>query len=177
MEWFAPALEKLGKITPPSLLGLGVASGLIAFMPDSMAATLGIDQLRTEYRGWIGAAFIVSWSYLIAHVVWWGKGHGAKWWQARRINAVRIKHLTELTPQEKGYLEPFIKSQANTIYLPIQDGVIGGLGAKEIVYRSSSLFEPHRVPYNLQPWARTHLTAHPELLDGAIPRKPQRDEW
>jgi hypothetical protein len=174
---FAAIVDKAGKITPVTLLGMGVASGLILFVPESIADTLGMNEFRSQYRGWIGATFLFSWSALIAHGLFWGKGSSAKWWEKRQLRNVRWKYLDELTPEEKGYLVPYINNGKNTLHHDVDDGIAGGLMAKDIIFRSSNLFNVmDGVPYNLQPWARTRLHEHPELLKDAV-LKPKKKEW
>lgn len=75
-----------------------------------------------------------------------------------------MKSLHELTPDEKGYLLPYIRDVANTRYFKFIDGIAGGLWAKRILFRSSDLAVPNSAPDNLEPWARQYLQDHPELL-------------
>lgn len=118
-------------------------------------------------------------TYLLAHL-------GSLCWRRareeigrRRIRRIREKHLRELTPEERGYQLPYIHDRTSTQTFDIDDGVAGGLQGKEILYRSSNMFDVHRgVPYNLQPWARTYLTQHPELLaDATLPTMPNDETW
>ena len=82
----------------------------------------------------------------------------------------REKQLDFLTPEEQGYLTPYVKDSVNTQKFPVEDGVVGGLLTKGIVYRSSNVFDMvEGVPYNIQPWAKAYLLRHPELLADALP--------
>jgi len=159
------ALNAFRKLTPVPLLAVGFAATVILFSPDPLAGILGIDQFRNSYRFWIGMAFVVSWCYLAAHSIWWGIGKFNAWNQKRRNKRIREKALQELTPQEKKCLRRYIHDNKNTCCFDCTNGVVGGLQAKGILFRSSSLVEINRIPYNLQGWARKHLREHPQLLE------------
>lgn len=176
MEWLGQLINSVAKIAPAPLLAVGIATGIVLFVPDSVAATLGIDSFRSANHGLIGAGFIFSWSYLAVHFLMWLKNLGANGWTRRKGRLAREKQFHSLTPEEQGYLAPYVQENINTQEFPVEDGVIGGLLAKGIVYRSSNVFDmAEGVPYNLQPWAKTYLTEHPELLADAV-RQVRRDD-
>ena len=133
------AIEAFVKATPVALLALAIASGVVLIVPDPIASALGLDKFREDNRFWIGIAFVVSCSYLLAHVIWWGWGKAVGWYESRRVRKVREDCLKELTPEEKEYLIPYIRDSRNTCRFDCTDGLIGGLEAKGIVFRSSSL--------------------------------------
>jgi Super-infection exclusion protein B len=89
-------------------------------------------------------------------------------WRDRQFNRAVYKTLSELTMAEKDFLRDFIHGQANTVSAPINDGVAGGLAAKQIIYRPSNISYGMEWPYNLQPVPRKLLTAHPELLEHVV---------
>ena len=88
-----------------------------------------------------------------------------------------------LTPEEKGYLVSYIEGQQNTIYVGLDDGIMGGLTAKGITYRSSNMGDLlNGVAFNLQPWARSYLEENRYLLDGyagkpMTPREKLYGRW
>ena len=76
------------------------------------------------------------------------------------------KALLTLTRDEKAVLQKFIGGGETTRYAVLSDGIVAGLAARNILVRTSNLSGRHQTfPFNLQPWAREHLTKHPELLD------------
>ena len=172
MEWLGQFINAIAKIAPAPLIAVGIATGIVLFVSDSTAATLGIDSFRLVHRGLIGAGFIFSWSYLAAHFLWWLRKIVADGWSRRKSRLAREKQLHSLTPDEQRYLAPYVRENVNTQEFQVEDGVIGGLLAKEIVYRSSNVFDMvEGVPYNMQPWANKYLAEHLELLVGAVPKK------
>jgi hypothetical protein len=85
--------------------------------------------------------------------------------------------LHKLTPEEKGYLIPFIEGQMNSINVGMDDGVMAGLRAKGITYLAANMGSVlDGFAFNLQPWAREYLEKNPNLLEGAAghPMTPQQ---
>ena len=171
-------IENIGKLfstaakwAPKPTLGVAIACSLVIFLPETVAARLGIAEFRMEYTGFLGWSFLLAWSYLLAALVWHAKDHIRARLEAKRMQRVRKGSLYELTPEEKGYLAEFMSGR-NTILCDVSDGVAGGLLAKGIIYRSSNVFDPiDGVPYNIQPWAKRYLSKHPRLLEGHIERR------
>jgi hypothetical protein len=151
------------------------------WLPDAVTSALGLTTFREENRANLGAAFVLFGSLVLAHVVW-GLRHAiralAAWLnvkkEARRVEEAHRRHLAELTPDEKAYLLPYIKDQANTQQFQIEDGIVGGLVAKGILYQASRVgyFGEGGWAFNMQSWARAALSENPRLLDGAAKRRP-----
>ncbi len=164
------------KWAPATTLAVAIACTIVIFLPETVAAQLGLVEFRTDYRGLLGWGFVLSWSSLGAALIWWLKSIIAKKFKVRKQERIRQQHLHELTPEEKGYLIEY-KNGQNSIYCDIEDGIAGGLLAKDIIYRSSNVFNMvDGVPYNIQPWAKRYLDDHPELLDGYVKRR-ERSIW
>ena len=164
-EAFNQFISKFSKLAPAPLLAIGVATSIILFSSEDVATLLGIEIYRKDNRGLIGSVFIVSWSYLAAYLVWEVKGYISlkiKSWKAEKT---RAEYLCNLTTDEKRYLSPYVKERINTQHFEPEDGVIGGLALKGIVYQGSHVYDIlEGVGWNIQPWARTYLEKHPEQL-------------
>jgi hypothetical protein len=176
MDQFEKLVSAFNRAAPAPFLGIAIATTLIIFLPDAIAKNLGILEFRQLNKGAIGWAFLLTYSYLIAHVLWQIKdivrNKLIKYFATKKYQ----KKLHDLTPAEKGLLVEFMSGE-NTLHMPIEDGVIGGLQAKEIVFQSSNAFvKTEGVPYNLQTWARQYLAENTELLSGAEKRKISRYE-
>jgi hypothetical protein len=152
MDWLSQAIGAIAKLAPAPLLAVAIATAIVLFVPDSLAVILGIDAFRSANRGFIGGAFIFSWSYLAVHFLWWLRKLIVDAWSRRKDRLTREKQLDSLTPEEQGYLAPYVNDSVNTQNFPVEDGVVGGLLAKGVVYRSSNVFDMlEGVPYNIQP--------------------------
>jgi len=152
------------KIGPVHLMALGGVGAVLLFAPTSWLSPFGVNELVGEYRSWIGLFVLVVWALLASQFGWWIRGLAANRIQRKRHRKQHEKLLHELTPIEKEYLAPYIHEDLNTRDFSWEDGVAGGLTAKEIIYRASCVTEYGDFPYNLQPWAKRYLTTHPELL-------------
>lgn len=179
-------LASLRQTSPVIFLGLSIATGAILFIGEDAAHTLGISDLRNQYRGELGLLFIGSISLVVAQALWGAGRIGSSIAKdlrdkrkAQQNLQAKQKELEKLTPDEKAYLVPYIiEPQKNTQYFEIDDGIAGGLAAKHIIYQASSVGGLiSGFAFNLQPWAREHLQAHPELLVGASEGQAGPPEW
>ncbi|MBI3319988.1 MAG: superinfection exclusion B family protein [Candidatus Omnitrophica bacterium] len=72
----------------------------------------------------------------------------------------------------------YVEGKTRTQYFQIEDGVIQGLVAVDVLYRSAQV--GHLLSgfaYNIQPWAWEYLNRHPDLLSGPdVPLLGEGDE-
>ena len=157
--------KQLLEAPPAPILAICIASSVLLLVPEA----LGIVEFVNTYRNFIVIVCLVAWSLLLSYLLCWLREQYVSWSAKSTDKKIKQTHLEELTQIEKSYLAPFITSDVNTQNFVIDDGVAGGLVAKGILYRSSDVIEPNRVPHNINPWAKRHLKAYPELLEGAKP--------
>ena len=55
------------KLRPRYFFMVAFATGVILFAPSEIAIRLGIAALITEYRGWVGLVFVVSFAAWLSH--------------------------------------------------------------------------------------------------------------
>ena len=181
LDWIGGFLSGLKQTTPVVFLGIAIASGIVLFIGNDLASTMGLSEFRKEYRAYLGGALVLSLSLVVAHALWSGaKGilalaKGAlDRRKARRSLEARQKQLDKLTPDEKVYLAPYILDKENTRNFLIEDGTAGGLVAKGILYRASTVGSMlDGWAHNMHPWARDYLEANPHLLEGAARKRRQ----
>jgi len=187
MEYEAPTLESreicqgartlealpkfvgwLQKIPISLLFALTCCTVVILFAPQSLTTKLYLDAFRDRFGPELGASF------LLLIFIWVARGiEGLRQLRIRyRGEEILRGYLRDLTPEERGYLVPFIHDERNTVHAGVQDGIMKGLEAKRIVVRISAFGDLYGegFPFNLQPWARKYLNENPHLLDGAIGR-------
>lgn len=154
--------EYLQKIPAAFLVAILSVLALILFLPFDYAKTLSVDGFRDEYRVYLGPAFLLILSFCIARIY----SHFMSAHRNRRIIKARRKLLHKLTPEERGYLIPFIVNQRNSVYVGLDDGVMSGLLNKNITYLPSRQGDIlNGFAFNLQPWAREYLEENPGLLN------------
>ncbi|MFK3660043.1 superinfection exclusion B family protein [Scandinavium sp. NPDC088450] len=167
MDVVTGLLDFFRKIPTALLVAITCGLSLILFLPESLAAKVAVDGFRKEYRNFIGPAFLLAVSFLVARVYqFFHDLYGD-----RQRQKVRISYLEKLTPEEKGYLWSYIIDGENSLMCGPDDGVMGGLVAKRITYRAANVGSMiDGFAFNLQPWAREHLQSNTHLLDGAVGR-------
>lgn len=172
------AVKAFGEIAVKPLLAVAVGAGFLIFVPTSVLDVLGVVKLVKEFRPWLGIAFTLSCAYLLAHGVIYVWNAFKQWHATRRTQKRRERALLRLTPDEKARLAPYILGRKASVTYAIGDGVVGGLEAKRILYRSSAI--GHAIsgfPYNLEQWARESLEKNPSLLDGALQQATEPHAW
>ncbi|MGC6093466.1 super-infection exclusion protein B [Citrobacter portucalensis] len=167
MDVVTGIVDVFRKIPTVFLIAITCVLGLILFLPETLASKVAVDGFRREYRIYIGPVFLLAISFLVAKTFLFFNDIYAY----KQIQKSRIAWLGKLTSEEKGYLAPYIFNGLNTQQCGPEDGVMGGLVAKGITYRSSNIGSlVDGFAYNLQPWAREHLEKNHHLLDGASGR-------
>lgn len=146
-------------------IGLGIVAAIVLFSPDSFVDKLGLLKYRDEGKLYLGAVLLVCIAIAIAN----GIGAAVEKYGDFRFLASGKKRLHRLTIEEKQILGAYIARQTRSIHLDLSSGIVNGLVAESIIYRSSNLSNPRAgltaFAYNIQPWAWDYLNEHPELLD------------
>ena len=153
------------KLPTKTLAGLCIVSGILIFSSESTLDTFGLKVFVSEYRAYIGIAFLITLALTLINTV------SAIWkfiypWIAEAC-WIRLgkKRLKSLTPKEKEILGYYIKKQTRSQNLPIQDGTVNALEKEKIIIRGSILGSRYGFDYIIQPWAWEYLNNHPELLE------------
>ena len=163
MEKLTEFADYLIKLPIAFLFSIVSVLGLILFLPEEHAKTLAVNNFRSEYRIFLGPAFLITFAFFAANTF------NLVMQEYREREALRKQNETlhNLTPEEKGYLFRYVEEQNNTIYVGLDDGVMAGLSARDITYRAANVGDRlNGYAFNLQPWARKHLEKNPHILDG-----------
>nr|WP_315289730.1 super-infection exclusion protein B [Serratia proteamaculans] len=175
MEKISGIADLLMKIPAAVLVMVVIALSLILFLPEGAAQAIYVDGFRKSFGVFIGPAWLLTIAFsggrLFHHVM-------EKRRQAQQL--VQLKNsLEELTPEEKGYLLPYIVNGENSIYVGIQDGIMAGLQKKGITYRASSMGDQmNGFAFNLHSWARQYLVENEHILNHAVGRpKTPREKY
>lgn len=153
------------KVPTAFLVAIISAVGLILFLPEDHAKILAVDDFRNEYRVFLGPAFLLTLSFCAARIFNFFKQRYRK----KHALKKRQQALHSLTPEEKGYLIPYIEGLQNTVNVGLDDGVMAGLHSKGITYRAANIGSLlDGFAFNLQPWAREYLEKNPHLLNGYV---------
>lgn len=64
-DWIAVATRLLVEGKGPLYWTIALITGIVLFLPDPWAAEIGLQQVRADYRGWIGLTFVSTLSLAV----------------------------------------------------------------------------------------------------------------
>jgi hypothetical protein len=155
------------KLAPRYLVAVIVFCSVLLFIKDDTAKILGVHNFTQNYRQWLGIALIatstlvvIDWSIKISRVI-----------RNRVLRVKREKSILQslhgLTEEEKQILRYYFAKQSKSNVLRIDDGIVNGLVAKGVLFRSASqgnLLEGFAHNINEIVW--DYLDVNLGLLDG-----------
>ncbi|MCY9588641.1 hypothetical protein PC41400_07965 [Paenibacillus chitinolyticus] len=153
------------KLTPLYLFPIVLASAAMLFLPVDILKQLGIDPFTVKYKTWIGLTFIISFCFLITHLIYkfttfvTGKNGD------RKLHKFRIKYLHGLTEEEKVILRYYLFHNTRSQKLDLFNGVVSGLIHTQVIYQASSVGDYYGFACNIQPWAWKYLKKNTHLLN------------
>lgn len=151
------------KLSPKYLFAIAIICGFLLFAPTDWMEMLGLGTFIEAARPWVGIIFVVSAVLFAVNIIFDGWALGNSFFTSRSKRKKQIDRLHKLTSEEKEILLGFILGQTKTQYLGYGDGVVNGLEAATIIYRSSNVGDVDRWSYNIQPWVWDILN---EKFDG-----------
>ena len=123
----------LAKIPTRLFAVVALASGFMLFLPEMALERLGAAELRSEYTGYLGIAFLISVSLLAVEVVLWTFKVVQK--RARRNNFEKAiaNAMLKLDGSEKAVLREFFIAGTKTLRLPLEQPPVASLRKSGIV--------------------------------------------
>ncbi len=166
LDWIGKAIDWIK--SPSQTAIVFVASIGFLLLPHSWAHRSGIDELQ-RYRGWVAVAAFVSGAALLVALTTrlWDFLSDAR--DKRHAIKERVKYLRTLSPGEKFIVAKYINADTETQYLPVEDGNVGALLGKGIIYRASDVGRFTTFAFNVQPWVKEYLAEHGDVLNDAKP--------
>lgn len=165
-ELVKSAIEFL-KLAPRYLIAVAIVSGILLFLPDTWLQRISLNTFATANRQWLGLTFLVS-------AVLWGVSATStcRDWVAEKFFRRRVrKHfaqkLCSLTEAEKQILRYYFVERTRSNVLRVDDGVVQGLVANSIIYRSASMGNlSEGFAHNITDAAWDYIHANPDILQG-----------
>jgi Super-infection exclusion protein B len=170
---YAEAFLKALQIAPRFLIALAVIGLTILLLPPEWAALFGVDNLRVEYRPWIGVVTIAS-------LILWAVHYMARipdWMQKRRRVAQQkrsaLKNIETLAREERLLLAFFLYHGAPTRYIPVNYAPARSLCSKGLLRTVGGTGHMFSWPYTIPDFVWTHLNdlqseIFPELTDERV---------
>jgi hypothetical protein len=180
MSDIVKSLLEFLKLTPRYLTAIGLVAGLILFGGDKFRETLGLTKFAQDYRFVLGILFLSSLVLLLVAIGSGGIGRVKRWWRKRKSFQRITQRLHRLTEDEKQILRYYIVNNTRSNCLNIQDGVVNGLVAAGIIFRSASVGDMiEGFSHNITDIAWNYLNIYPDVLEGSTNtyRTDKRDDW
>lgn len=156
------------KLAPRYLIALGLMAACLLFLPDDFLKKIGVSQFAQDNRSWLGLIFIGTTALFIVSVTGDMFKSIRRWWRKRRAFTEITNRLHRLTEDEKQILRYYIAKQTRANTLRINDGVVQGLVADGILYRSTSMGSlVEGFGYKISDIAWNYLNVFPNLLEGS----------
>ena len=173
-------LDWVIKAAPKHCLGIGIVCLVVVGLPESWREYLGYEDAIKPYRAWVSLAGLASGVYGLVLLIAGSKPWIVRKWEEWRLMRNAPSVLGRLSPEEKGCLSRYIEGNS-TCYFSISNGVVGGLVAKVILWRSSNLAVRGDVfAFNLQPWVFKSFERWPDLKKDILnhtDRGPGGTKW
>ena len=154
MEWLQSFL-KLIEVKPRFFFAIFMAGFIVLVLPDQWAATSGLDQLRMQYRPWIGGAAVGAFAL-------WITGLWPLWQQGRitkRRHAANLKALETLSVKERMLFLACLESRQRTIWLEAGDSIALALTSKGLIGHAGGMGDPLRWPFTIPEYVWERLLA------------------
>ena len=128
---------------------------------------LSLDELQ-RYRGWVAVGAFVSGAALLVTLVakLWGLLTATR--EKRKAIKEQEKYLCTLSPGEQYIMSKYFFGKTETLYLDLEDGTVGALQNKGIIYQGATVGRWTTFAFNIQPWAKEYLSKHPDVLKDAM---------
>ncbi len=109
---------------------------------------MGLSEIRQYFLPWISLGAIFSAAVLAVEFGAWLKIPLNSFQEQKNRKAV----LLSLTPPEMQIIADYFRKETDTQYFSMEDGIVGGLVAKGLIYLSSNISTDFTTfAYNLQP--------------------------
>src|SRR6266567_5133442 len=149
LDFLSKALEWLK--SPKRWSAVLIVCTLLLLLPSSVMQKMGLSEIRQYFLPWISLGAIFSAAVLAVEFGAWLKIPLNSFQEQKNRKAV----LLSLTPPEMQIIADYFRKETDTQYFSMEDGIVGGLVAKGLIYLSSNISTDFTTfAYNLQPWVR-----------------------
>ena len=142
-----------------------LASSCFIFVPDNILSELGVVELKTQYRSYIGITFIFSSSIIFVNFIAYIFKKLKRKYKNYIWRRIAIKTLRSLNIVEKSILRDMIMNGTHSREIDITGGSHSRLEYHKIIYWTSNLSTIGTLfTFNIQPWVVDYLRKYPTLV-------------
>lgn len=155
-----PDWLKVIQLKPRFLFALGILGMLILFLPTNLADNFGINEIRRNYRGYIGLATLAAFSLWIAQLV----PSFQTLYRRRKLRKEILSSLDSLSQNERHLLAYCVYQGQRTIPLPMTNSTAASLRQKGIPEQAGGTGSALAWPYTIPSFVWKYLTSHRSTL-------------
>ena len=165
-DYVKSALELL-KLAPRYLIAIGVAAAFLLFGSEPFLTRLGLKKFTEDYRAWLGLAFVSTISLFAIYIAGEIVAFFGRKIRKRKFQKSVAERLQRMTEDEKQILRFYVAKNTRSNVLRVDDGVVQGLIADGIIFRSASLGNMlEGFAHNISDFAWDYIHSNPGLLAG-----------
>ena len=150
-------------------VALGLASGLIMFLPDKIISTLCLNVIKQNWSPALGIIFIISLSMFIVFIAGEFWKSIKRWYNFIMLKRSQYKFLKRLPQEKVEFIKMFIAAPGHTIPLPYQNGIVLEMTHHHVISPAGNthLINPLNptMKYFLQPWVIDRIQDHQCLCE------------
>jgi hypothetical protein len=168
MHEIANTILEYLKLAPRYFIAISAITGFLLFGEDEILKKLGVFEFTQNNRSVIGFCLIGSAALFVLALFTEIITFMRKWQFTRKIHQRIIERLNNLAEDEKQILRYYIAKQTRANILRIDDGVVQGLVACGIIFRSASVGNMHEgFAHNISDFAWDYLNVQSHILQGS----------
>lgn len=149
-------------------IGLFIATGIVLFLPDSLATKMYMVDFRNKYGFVISLVFICSFTISVVGGIsaYWSKSKEKR--RTKRALKNAKEGLKKLDDYKAAIVYELYKEDNHTSELPLNDGAVRWLEQLVIIGKATNNYPVWDLtnpvfPYMLQPWVVSELDSNEEL--------------
>jgi hypothetical protein len=181
-KWLSNLKEFLS-LDNRSVFILASLSWAFFLIPKDIWQNIGLVEIWIKYRpfSFIGGVVFSIWfaSGIVFDFLKFIASKINNLFQSIKDKNNRNKTMLSLSKVEKEILALYVQNDTTTMAFEIRDGIVNGLIAKKILFRSSNLTNPMSfdLDTNISSWAWKFLHKQPDFLTGIVPPESTRHSF
>lgn len=159
-----PDWLKIIQLKPRFLFGLWFLGALFLFLPATIADTLGIQEIRTFFRGWIGVGTLAAFAFWCVQLIpLYQTKRNAKKYRERVIQSV-----SSLSPDEWLLVAYCLYRNQQTITLEITHRSANALVAKGIMIMASGMGNQLAWPFTIPSFLWEYIKSNRQVVFSSV---------
>jgi hypothetical protein len=167
IETFISGAVSFIKLAPRYIVGIGLIAGFMLWADSRILEELGLYEISIAFKSYLGFAIVFSGAFSFVYIFLAIKNLIIENYQKREFRKAIDKRLAALTEDEKQILRYYFAKNTRANSLRVDDGVVQGLVAARIIYRSATIGDMvDGFAFNITDYAWEQIHKNPQFLEG-----------